>query len=727
MTDHAGMAHTIGSGRPPRGRRGARSLLAGAVAASLVVAPGVVGPAAASADTYRIRIINSTGNDPSRVFVSLTDSQSQSKPTLPNGMTFNEAYPLAATEPASTQWIHEGDNAYAIDVSGEWTSGAILYSIATEGSGFDGYDTQPTVGTNDYQYDFSELTFDQTNTFNGDISAVNQIGIPARLSILRPDGTVAHRNGSDSSASEYVGCVDATRSVMDSSITGWDPQSAGIWRQNGEQFLQLAGPGAASLYQQYPSFEQYVKSMAGQTLTIKGYFAGGQTAGAPAYYAYSGEVATDGSVFLTGGLYDNADQTGASGYPTPAGIYIPGEELYGHDPSTWLAGTGYGIYAQNGPYTVASTDAATLTGGQWVGVATQPPADAADFISSATPGWVVGQLGTYEAVGNDIYGWIYGDLVVSFAMGYVGSDATGSPIYDSSRWNTNPPATPNPSQAPWSDWWTAGGLPAYEAAWTSSVAYARYNVYQNATQTTGTTYGMSLGDRFAPTGTQSPEMGVTNEPASGSFGTWQVELLSKNGCADPLAISQTEGPAAGGQPVTITGRNIYPGATVTFNGSSATAVDVELDPVSGLSTLAAVTPAQPAGTQAAVVVTNPNGNAIAGVDSAAVPGGYRYTGASGPPVDPNPSSTCAVPIVKAAAAKKRLKVRKWTVVVKSAAGTTSCQLSIQATSLKKKAVAQIKTDASTGQVKVRALKKKAAARVTITSGDSPAWSRTWRS
>lgn len=615
--------------RPLRDRRSsaARSLVVALSASALIAGSALsAAPAQAAADpTYRLRIVNSTGTPDASVFVTLTPGIQA--PTLPAGMTTGTAYPLVGPD---SPWQSEGGHAYSITVAGQWTSGTILYSLGRPGDGFTGYADQPTVGANDHQYDFSELTFDDTSTFNGDISAVNQIGIPAQLTILTPQGQPANRNASTLPATEYVGCVAGTKHVMQTSLTGWDPQARGVWRTGpGGGFLQLAGPGSASLYADYPDFTGYLTSLAGRTLTMRGYYAGGKDAGLGAYYNYSGTVADDGSIFLTGTLSDEADGTGSTHYPTPAGIYIAGGELAGHDAATWVAGTGYGIYAQNGPYLVGPADGATLSNGTWSGAGTTPPGDAADYINSASPGWVASQAGAYNAVGNDVYGWIYGDLVVSYAMGYWGSNATGTPLYDSYRWNTNRPvdAVTNPG----TPWWTEAGLPAYAAAWTGPApAYPRFNVYQNATQSTGTTYGMSLGDRFAPAGQTDPEMAVTPTPVGGFYGTWQVELLAADGCAQAVSISTAGGPAAGDGRVTITGHNIREGAQVSFGGVPATGETTAYDAVARTTSVTATVPAHAAGA-VDVVVTNALGDAATGRDSSTLAGAYTYTSVSLPP------------------------------------------------------------------------------------------------
>jgi hypothetical protein len=594
------------------------ALLAGSVLAALPAHAG-------DEPTYRLRIVNSTGTPDTSVFVTLTPGSQA--PTLPAGMSTGTAYPLSG---AGSPWQSEGGHAYSVTVGGQWTSGTILYSLGTPGDGFTGYADQPTVGSNEHPYDFSELTFDDTSTFNGDISAVNQIGIPAQLSILTPQGQLANRNASTQPATEYVGCVATTKHLMQTSLTGWDPQDGGVWRTGpGGSFLQIAGPGSASLYAAYPDFTGYLTSLAGKTLTIRGYYAGGKDAGQGAYYSYSGTVADDGSIFLTGTLSDEADGTGTTHYPAPAGIYVAGAELAGHDASTWVAGTGYGIYAQNGPYLVGPADGATLTGGAWTGTGTVPPADAGDYINSVSPGWTPGAHGAYNAVGNDVYGWIYGDLVVSYAMGYWGSNATGAPLYDSWRWNTNRPV--DPVTNPGTPWWTEAGLPAYADAWTGPApAYPRFNVYQSATQTTGTTYGMSLGDRFSPAGLTDPEMAVTPTPVGGFYGTWQVELLAADGCARAVSISSASGPSAGGGQVTITGHNIRAGAQVSVGGVAATGETTAYDAVARTTSVTATVPAHAAGT-VDVTVTNPGGDAATGRDSSTLRGAYTYTQVALPP------------------------------------------------------------------------------------------------
>ena len=598
----------------PTARRALLALLVLVAAVAAVLGAAPIG--AAQVTTYTIRVVNNTGLPASQVFVALTTSGSAAAPTPPAGFALNQAYPLSGG-----QWQSVGGNAYQVQLSGTWVSGTILTSLAN-GAGdtaFTGYSSQPTVGLNDHRYDFSELTFDATNTFNGDVSAVNQIGIPSRLSILTASGALAPVNGTGAPATEYVGCPAATWAQMQAAAPGWSPPANTVWRTNANGFLQLAGPGSQALYAAYPSFQGYATSLAGKTLTVKGYYAGSSHAGdAPAYYTYSGQVGANGSIYLTGTLSDTPGGTTSSTYTAPTGIYIAGSELYGH---TWAAGTGYGVYAQNGPYVVGPSPAPTWNGSSWVGYT--PPATAGGFSS----GNGYGGSGAFQNIVNDVYGWIYGDYVVSYAMGYWGSTANGGPQWVSSAWNTNPPANSaffNPAFG------SANGLPPYSGAWLNPAPnFTHFNVYQFGTSETGTSYGMALGDRFAPQGYTSPEIAYTPVNPSGSYGTWQVELQANNGCAQATGIaSGTSGSVNGGTAVTIAGWNFHKNATVTFDGVPATNVTVAHNPAPTGSANSTITATAPPGCPgpANVQVTNAFGSASAGIDTSTLTNAFTYTG-----------------------------------------------------------------------------------------------------
>lgn len=589
----------------PRASRIGIASLAIAAATGLTALAGVA--AAGTPSSWKITVVNSTGQDPANVFVALPSSGAApaSPSTLPAGFAMDTAYALDPIGGA-TPWVSEGSNRYSITLSGPWNSGTILYSLGQ------GYGAKPTAGQNTSPYDFSELTVDSNGSLNGDISSVDQIGVPARLSVLSPGRVQAPRDGSSQAATEYVGCVNSTWNLLQRYAGSTPPNT---FRTSGGQFLQLLGPSAGGAWTNYPSFRTYVTNVARAGFTVTGNFAGSSNEigpGGVSYtvpgttYSYTGSLTPDGQWIKISGTLG-----------TPPGnqmdMYVPISEMWTHDDSTWTGANGYGVYRQNGPYVLVAKGGAQPSMGAtafyYTGSGTVPTSGPLT-LGGWTP--VNPPAGAYATDANDLYGWIYGDLVASFAMGYWGSNY-GS---DSSAWNTN--ATP-----PWGVG-SAGKAP-FAAAWTNPFpGYPLFNVYQAAVDATGTTYGSPLNDRFTPPATTSPEIAVTPpQPQSGPY-TWQVELLAQQGCAQALSVSPASGPASGGQQVTITGRNFHQGATVTFGGAPATNVQVTHNPATSLDTITATTPKAPAGGPVNVRVTNAYGSKAQNIDTSVLANAYAY-------------------------------------------------------------------------------------------------------
>lgn len=589
-----------------------------AVVAATVAAAGLVstGVAAAGTPPYKITFVNNTGQDPANVYATLLSSGATppSPSGLPNGFAMDTAYPLDPIGD-STPWVSEGDNRYSITVNGAWNSGTVLYNIGT------GYGSKPTAGQNTSPYDFSEITVDDTSgSLNGDISSVDQIGVPARLSVLAPGRVQANRDGSAQPATEYVGCVNATWDLLQQ-YAGSIPQN--VFRTSGGQFLQMLGPSAGGAWSNYPSFQQYVTGQARAGLIVTGNFGGNSQYGISAStYSYTGSLTADGQWLKLSGTLGSS-----SGYPNPMDMYVPLSELWAHDDSTWTGANGSGVYRQNGPYVLVQSGGAQPTYGASAFFNTAPP-----YPSTGNPsgpltlgnyGPVNPPAGNYATDANDIYGWIYGDLVASFAMGYWGSNYGSNSV----AWNTNAPA-PNGVQG------TPGAAP-FAAGWANPFpGYPLFNVYQAAVDATGTTYGSPLNDRFTPAAISNPELGVT-PPSINNPGpyTWAIDLLAQNGCAQALSVSPASGPAAGGQQVTITGRNFHQGATVTIGGIAATNVRVAHNPDTTLDTITATTPAAPRGGPLNVRVTNAYGSKAKNIDTSVLSSAYAYpaSGSGGSP------------------------------------------------------------------------------------------------
>ncbi len=598
-----------------------------AVVAATVAVAGLMltGVAAAGTPPYKITFVNNTGQDPANVYATLLSSGGTppSPSGLPNGFAMNTAYSLDPIGD-STPWVSEGDNRYSITLNGAWSSGTILYSIGT------GYGSKPTAGKNLSPYDFSEITVDDiSGSLNGDISSVDQIGVPARLSVLTPGRVQANRDGSTQPATEYVGCVNATWNLLQQ-YAGSIPQN--VFLTSGGQFLQMLGPTAGVAWSNYPSFQQYVTGQAQAGLIVTGNFGGNTQYLTPAStYSYTGSLTADGQWLKLSGTLGNS-----LGYPNPMDMYVPLSELWTHDDPTWTGASGSGVYRQNGPYVLVLSGGAQPTYGASAFFNTAPNTISPYYPSTGNSGGpltVPGYgpnappAGNYATDANDIYGWMYGDLVASFAMGYWGSSYGSNSV----AWNTN-------ALAPYGVQGTPGAAPApFAAGWANAFpGYPLFNVYQAAVNATGTTYGSPLNDRFTPAAISNPELGVT-PPSINNPGpyTWAIELLAQNGCAQALSVSPASGPAAGGQQVTITGRNFHQWATVTIGGIAATNVRVTHNPATTLDTITATTPAAPSGGPANVRVTNVYGSKANNIDTSVLPLAYAYpasgTGSGGSP------------------------------------------------------------------------------------------------
>jgi hypothetical protein len=380
---------------------------------------------------------------------------------------------------------------------------------------------QPAVNV-PYRYDYVEFTINSNSTVNGDVTGIDQVGMPARMQFLKADGTVA--SAGDGPATRTMGCWDDILTSITNAAAVLDPP----WTTNinltvdgtatGPK-LRLAGPSALPEgYAGYPSMREYILQMSGNKVTVSGYFGGTTKPPIPwTYYNYSGTFDKAGNLALSGTL--TTDKAGGTvpnpSYKDPKTIYLPGAGFYsGQGGTSWFEpgvvngesikkyGTGFGVYGQNGSYQLGGTQPAnTDAAGSWE--------------------YTQGNGKFLLSIGNDIYGWIYGDLIASMANGFLG------PLgYDTSVWNTNGNRVGTPYAAP---------QKAFSALYTPSTLpkYAAWDLWQQAVSTTSDSYGVGLGDRFNFQGAQSasPDMGST-DPVS----TIAVTILPKDGCAAAASL-----------------------------------------------------------------------------------------------------------------------------------------------------------------------------------------------
>jgi hypothetical protein len=114
----------------------------------------------------------------------------------------------------------------------------------------------------------------------------------------------------------------------------------------------------------------------------------------------------------------------------------------------------------------------------------------------------------------------------------------------------------------------------------------------------------------------------TGYPGASATASNMAEFFSATPNTAPIAtsVSPNSGPVAGGTVVSITGTGFTNGATVTFGGTAASAVNVV-----GSTTITATTPAHASG-QVNVVVRNPN------TQSSTLPNAFTYAAAPAPTV-----------------------------------------------------------------------------------------------
>jgi hypothetical protein len=449
----------------------------------------------------------------------------------PNDTTFalGESVPLTDLVPA----VGGSEGRFTIQTPqvAPLSSARLYFSEASLGG------NQPPA-TAPYRYDYVEFTIVYNAgiaTVNGDVTGIDQVGIPARMSFQDSKGNVLDNAGTSSPAVRSMGCWDDILSTVTTNAAPlkptWDPSTIALTVPGTTKRLRLAGPsnmptGIAA----YPSMQQYIASLSGKTVTITGYFGGNTNPPlAATYYSYSGTFDASGNLALAGTLTsDKAGATPNPKYPSPQPIYLPARSLFDTmapngwwDTNTWGNptagyGTGFGVYAQNGPYQLGGTAPTSFE------TQLSAPGGTPTSVRSwaLDPSYIGNGSIYYSSVGNDIYGWIYGDLVASLANGFVG------PLgYDTKSWNTNNDATGTAYAAPqkaFADLYPSG-----------TPAYAAWDLWQQAVATTSDSYGVSLGDRFAFQGAKSasPDMSTAQDT-----GIIEVTLLPKDGCGQPVSL-----------------------------------------------------------------------------------------------------------------------------------------------------------------------------------------------
>ncbi len=240
-------------------------------------------PSAASA-TINLKIVNQSGKSPNEVFVTVAAPAGE--PFVVSDMTNNVPKSLKEMSGGGPE-----SNEVEVEIT-EIGSGRVYVSY---GAGVD----EATTISSPTRFDWAELNVAPTNTTDvANLTAVDQFGIGMRLDTFN-------------AADEHKETVGAANSDTIFNALQGIPGGPEATIKNGAELIRVISPNKSSVY---PPLTDYVKSMAGQTITLHTAFFGSPFTTS----IYSGTFAADGSITLQG-------TTNPGGGTSP--ITIPGAEL----------------------------------------------------------------------------------------------------------------------------------------------------------------------------------------------------------------------------------------------------------------------------------------------------------------------------------------------------------------------------------------------------------------
>ncbi|MEI8080858.1 MAG: beta-1,3-glucanase family protein [Actinomycetes bacterium] len=361
--------------------------------ATSTTAPVQNAPCADGTSGMTISLVNNTGRSDSEVFWYLQQQ--------PAGYTYPELvagpFTMAAKKSISCSSLTAGQIYFTIGGTG--SVGAPQPHVADPKK--QAQYSAPSILWETKRFQTVELTYPGM----ANLTAVDMIGAPVDMATSGGDSRV-FTCYTDKLQAALKKTLDATPGANYSNIVV----------TNGGQFVRLLSPNINPGTPGYPTFDAYLKSLAGATLRIKA------TKGvhyAWYTYDYSGTVAADGSIVL---------RTSQAAVPNQA-ITIPAGSLTGNTgaPDTT------GIYGNNSPYYLGSDKATAHHVGE-----------------------------------NDAYAAVYRDLVAGFDYGFW---RKGGPN-DSSAFNTStspgPFAGSQPSNPSFYNAWAAALWPAMETIFAAS-------------------------------------------------------------------------------------------------------------------------------------------------------------------------------------------------------------------------------------------------------------------
>ena len=169
------------------------------------------------------------------------------------------------------------------------------------------------------RFDWVELTVEGTggNAGSANLTAIEQFGIGTRLETLNAGDGVVEELGSANSDTVFE------------ALQGIPGGPAATVRDGAGDIVRVLAPKITPSYPAYadvyPDLGDYVRSMAGKSITLHSSFSG-PVSGYFASSLYTGTFAADGSITLNGTYERNSSAPEAT---APAQIPIPGDELIG--------------------------------------------------------------------------------------------------------------------------------------------------------------------------------------------------------------------------------------------------------------------------------------------------------------------------------------------------------------------------------------------------------------
>jgi hypothetical protein len=451
-------------------------------------------------DPLNMSLVNSSGVPDNQVYVALTGkvlAGYQKWDASPRDLV-NTSVPLSCL-PKDPE-VKTG-HAYTFRVSKGVSAGLVWISYGTKIAGLPA--TQPSFDTADFRFANTEFAYPG----QGDMTNVDQFSFPIDLDVFKPRSTKAA--ASSHYRADTCTIVGALKKTVAARKADGGNVAQTIVKDGNGKFVRVVSPKQRAKQlamngnkknpyaQGWPSLEQYLGTLAGTSLTVKGLFTPG--VGSPHYdetgwYSYTAKLDANANVTMTGTIKADV-KAGPGGKGATAGapvtIAAAGTDTDAKGGVVANDGLLTGLYDQNSRYAVDSQPRNGMSNG---------------VAEPAAP--------------NDVYNSIYRDFVTAFTYGYWG----GKYGDDNTKfWGSfKPPAAPT------------GGRPGFAPARpaTDRKGLLAFNVWSQIMFTFSDNYNIPYGEDYGSGASKRPSP-LLDIPVGG---TWRMTIKpdGKPGCLNRL-------------------------------------------------------------------------------------------------------------------------------------------------------------------------------------------------